>query len=305
MAIIDFHVHPLPVISSRDILAEMASVQVEKAVLLSMDLDPTILTSKKLRKDITRHFEYTAYYDIEPIFSGMNYVLNNGHTPMSHVAKLVKAHKNKFIGFGSIHIGYKSKRYVKTKLKELKFYKEEYGFKGIKILPTLQFFSPSDSNLNKVFRFAEKEEMIILYHTGCDPGPWELPLLSVNGNPKLLEPLLKKFNVQVVLAHIGSYSLMYPNIWFKEAIKVIKENNNVYGDLSAVPYIVTQKETVEIIKQANVFSKILYGSDYPVTSAGANLGMSTAFSIVNNSELLSPEEKELIFYQNSAQLLKL
>ena len=305
MKIIDFHVHPLPAVSLDDLLTEMKSIQVEKAVLLSMDLDPSILTLKRLRKDIAKHFEYTAYYDIDPIYKGMEYVLTNGHTPMEHVATLVKKQPNKFIGFGSIHIGYKPKRYVKKKLKEIKRYKDEFGFKGIKILPTLQFFDPAKENLRLVFEFAEQEEMIILYHTGCDPGPWELPLLSQNGNPKLIEPLLRKYKVATVLAHMGSYSLMYPNIWLEEALQLMANNKNVYGDLSAVPYLMTQKDTVKMIKDTNVISKILYGSDYPVTSAGATLGMSTAFEIINDSEFLSEGEKELIFYQNSANLLSI
>lgn len=303
MKIIDFHVHPLPAISASELLDEMKSAKVEKAILLSMDLEPSILNSKKLRKDIEKHFEYTTYYDIEPIYAGMSYVLQNGHTPMEHVAKIVKSQKDKYIGFGSLHIGYKSKRFVKAKLKEIKYYKEEFGFRGIKILPTLQFFNPASSNLKTVFEFAEKEEMIVLYHTGCDPGPWELPLLSINANPQLIESLVRKFNVKVVLAHLGSYSSMIPGIWFNEALKLINDNKQVYGDLSAVPFLVNQLDKVEAIRKSNSFSKILYGSDFPVTSVGATGGMSTIINIIKDSSVITETEKEEIFYLNAAELL--
>ena len=303
MKIIDFHVHPLPVISESELIFEMNSAKVEKAVLLSMDLDPSILNSKILRKDIEKHFEYTSYYDIEPIYAGMDYVLNNAHTPMEHVAKIVRSQKDKCVGFGSLHIGYKSKRYVKTKLKEVKYYKEEFGFRGIKILPTLQFFNPASTNLKAVFKFAEKEDLIILYHTGCDPGPWELPLLSTNANPQLIESLVRKFNVKVVLAHMGSYSSMIPGIWFDEALKLMSENKHVYGDLSAVPYLVNQSDKVESLRKSKLLSKVLYGSDFPVTSIGATGGMSTIIDIVKDSSILNESEKEEIFYLNADELL--
>ncbi len=305
LKIIDFHVHPLSAIKSNDLLAEMKKANVEKAVILSMELEPDLLKTKKLKNDIAKHFEYTTFFDLDPIYAGMDYVLHMGNTPMDYVADLVKANKNDFIGFGSVHVGYKSRRFIKKKLQIIKQLQEELGFKGIKILPTLQFYNPeTSSGLIEVFKFAEKRDLIVTCHTGCDPGPWEIPLLSVNGNPLLLKPLLNKYKTKVILAHMGSYSSRIPGLWFEEAAKVVHDYKNVYGDLSAVPYLVTQPEMVETMRRFNIFNKILYGSDYPVTSAGAAIGMSTIVNIVKNSELLEDYEKENIFYYNAESLLK-
>ena len=169
LKIIDFHVHPLPILSTTQLLDELKSVNAEKAVLLSMELDPSLVKTKKFRKDVSKRFEYTTFFDIEHIFSGMDYLLNMGNTPMNHVADLVNSYKGKFIGFGSVHLGYKSKKYVKKKLQYIKTLKDELDFKGIKILPTLQFFNPqTNSGILEVFKFAEKHDLIVLYHTGCD-----------------------------------------------------------------------------------------------------------------------------------------
>lgn len=284
----------------------MKSSFVDKAVLLSMDLDPELLQSTKVRQDISKHFDYTNFImDIENIYSGMDYVLKMGQTPMEHVANLVNAHREKFIGFGSVHIGYKSKKYIKTKLKQIKDYKEEFDFKGIKILPTLQFFNPADSGLDIVFKFASEHDLVLLYHTGCDPGPWEMPLLSKHANPSLIESLVRKYNTKVVLAHMGSYSSHIPGIWFEEATNLMENYPNVYGDISAVPYLMVQEKNVEILRQKNLFSKVLYGSDFPVTSAGAHSGMSVVFSYVYESPILLEEEKRLIFYENASKLLEI
>lgn len=304
MKIIDFHVHPLPAISTDQLLHELNSVNVEKAVALAMELDPNLVTTKKLQKDVSKRFEYSGFFDLEPIFSGMDYILNMGNTSMDHVADLVSAHKDKFIGFGSVHLGYKPKRYVKKKLQHIKQLQDGLDFKGIKILPTLQFFDPQiNSGLCEVFKFAEKQDLIVLYHTGCDPGPWEIPLLSKHANPDLLEPILRKYDVKVVLAHMGSYSSQMPGIWFDEAVRLIEKYPHVYGDLSAVPYLMNQAQSVNVIREKDIFSKILYGSDYPVTSAGGALDMKTIVNMISDSDVITDEEKEKIFYTNALDLL--
>ena len=83
----------------------------------------------------------------------------------------------------------------------------------------------------------------------------------------------------------------------------MSDYKNVFGDLSAVPYLMNQEESVIKLRTANLFSKILYGSDYPVTSAGASLGMSTIAEIIQSSQILDDEEKKRIFYQNAHELL--
>lgn len=305
MKLIDFHVHPLPAITSDQLLHELKSVNAEKAVLLAMELDPELLVnSKRFRNDISKRFEYTSFYDLEPIFAGMDYILNMGNTPMEHVADLVSSHQE-FIGFGSVHLGYKTKKYVRKKLQHIKQLQDELDFKGIKILPTLQFFDPqTNAGLTEVFKFAEKQDLIVLYHTGCDPGPWEIPLLSEHANPNLLEPLLRKFDVKVVLAHMGSYSSYMPGIWFDEAVRLIENHPHVYGDLSAVPYLVNNFNRVKVIREKNIFSKILYGSDYPVTSAGGALDMKTIVDMISDSDVITDDEKEKIFYTNALDLLE-
>ena len=64
-----------------------------------------------------------------------------------------------------------------------------------------------------------------------------------------------------------------------------------------------QESSVKVLREKNIFSKVLYGSDYPVTSAGGALGMKTIVNMINESEILIDEEKEKIFYLNASQLL--
>lgn len=304
-AVIDFHVHPLVgELTAASIFKEMKAANVEHAVLLAMDLDSNIITKGKFSKYLEKELRFTHVMDTDPILSGMKFILNKGHTPNEHVAALVRNHKE-LTGFGSVNLGFKSKRYIKSKLKEILRLKEEAGFRGIKLLPTLQFFNPiTNAHLVEVFKFASKNELIIMYHTGCDPGPWEIPLLSKAGNPLLIEPLIKKFpQVPIVLSHTGSYSSQHPGIWFNEALKLIKFNPNTYGDISAVPFLLLKEKFVLAMRKAGVFKKILFGSDFPVTSAGIHYGMQSTVSLINSSNLVTEKEKKHIFYSNAKALL--
>lgn len=276
---------------------------VNKAVLLAMDLNYHILDTKQFKQSLEEKLAYTYIFDIESIIEGMRYLLKNGHTPNTHVHELVKSHPERFIGFGSVNVGYQSKSYVKRKLLEI----EEYNFKGIKLLPTLQFYNPStNKRLVDVFKFAEKKEKILLFHTGCDPGPWEFPTLSNEGNPILLKSLIQRYpKVQVVIAHLGSYSAKSPGIWLDEALSLASNFTNVWGDLAAVPYLVENEIFVRKIKaKMKTLDRILYGSDFPVIS-DIESAFSESISRIMASPILNDDEKEAIMGLNATRLLQL
>ena len=82
------------------------------------------------------------------------------------------------------------------------------------------------------------------------PGIWESPVMSKDSNPKYLEPLAKEFDsIPFVLAHFGAYSGTTPGIWFNEAVELGEKYRNVWFDISAVPYVVTEKHLIEKAKQ--------------------------------------------------------
>ncbi|MHA2362664.1 MAG: amidohydrolase family protein [Candidatus Hodarchaeales archaeon] len=303
--IIDTHVHPISrIVQPEEILKEMNRSNVDKAVLLAMDLDPHVLYLREFKKSFDTALSYSQIFDTDNLIRKMHFILENAHTPNDYVAGIVSSYPDRFIGFGSVHIGFKNKRYIKNKLEEIK----QFGFKGIKILPTLQFVDPTTcKNLPIIFKFAEKEQIVILYHTGCDPGPWEYPIVSKNGNPKLLENIIKRFpNVNVILAHLGSYSGINPGIWLQEALYLAKNYSNIWGDISGVPYLINNKKCVQSIRKVfPKFKNVLFGSDFPVTTSGVITGMESTISEVINSQLLLNEEKENILFKNAISLLNL
>jgi len=171
------------------------------------------------------------------------------------------------------------------------------------MLPTLQLFSPIENkNFEKICDYCEKNRKVLLYHTGCDPGPWEIPELSEDANPKYLKPILESYNPVIVLAHTGSYSAYNPGIWFDEALELGKNFDNVYFDSSAVSSFIYSEKILKKMREEVGLDRLLYGSDFPVVW-GSN--MKYEIDVIRSCKYLTEDEKENILGLNAAKILNL
>ena len=289
--VFDFHVHPLPTLEENALLRELDKAGVGRCVLLAMDVDP-----QDLDRSIGRFVDF-GVWDLRAL-DGARELLRLARTPNERVAELVKAHPNRFVGFGSVNPS-RSRGEVQARLEQIK----RLRLRGIKLIPTLQMFSPKREakKLADIFEFCRSEGFIILYHTGCDPGPWEIPCLSEDANPAHLEFMLRRFrDVPVVLAHMGSYSARHPGIWLEEALKLGRRYGNVWFDIAAVTYLVNEGRYLEEIRRAVGLDRVLFGSDYPAVQGSS---ISDAVDDVLNSPLLTWEEKAGILHLNAERLL--
>ncbi len=299
--VIDFHVHPIPkIISREELVKEVGRARVDKAVLLALDIDEYYLDGEYSSMSFLQECVQLNSLNCLKCLEDARKILKTCYTSNEYVGDLVRSNPERFIGVGSVNPS-KNMSYVKEKLKEI----EKLGLIGIKLIPTLQFFNPlrEKNKLEAIFEFCEREGKFIIFHTGCDPSIWEEPSFSENANPSLLEYYVKKFkNVQVVLAHMGSYSLKYPGIWFDEALQLGRKYSNVWFDISAVPYILMEKKYVEKIDRDIGWSKVLFGSDYPVAGG---YGLASLIELVKTKSLLSEKNLESVLGLNALKLLGL
>ncbi|MGQ4892181.1 MAG: amidohydrolase family protein, partial [Candidatus Njordarchaeia archaeon] len=157
-----------------------------------------------------------------------------------------------------------------------------------------------NKNVKILWKLAEDLDLIILYHTGCDPGPWEYLRLCDVARPRKIAKVVSQFSVPVILAHAGAYSAEKPGIWLKEAVSLANKYEQVWLDTSSVPYILHEEWIVNLFRDNSVMDKILFGSDFPVVQG---LDMSRAIALVEMSPYLSDKEKLLILRENALKLL--
>ena len=298
--IIDVHVHPLPELPEATLLSELKKARVERCVLLALDLDVGQLEEERNKARFLEALLNAGIWDIRALEMAKE-ILRRGRTPNEHVAELVRRHSELFLGFGSVNPS-KPRSYVLDKLAEI----ANYGFVGLKLIPTLQMFCPSKAkkNLRRILRFCERSGLIVMWHTGCDPGPWESPALSKCARPSLLKPFVKAFErVPFIIAHAGSYSATRPGIWFSEALELAEAHENIWLDVAAVPYLLAEPEFARPLRSRGLLGRVLFGSDYPVVGGGA--GITEAAEVVLRSGELAPEEKAGVMATNAERLLGL
>ncbi|MDI6846744.1 MAG: amidohydrolase family protein [Candidatus Bathyarchaeia archaeon] len=305
--IIDFHVHPF--LNEKEILNQMEKANIDKVVLLAVDADPLDVDKPEIKKRLReshleslfkfRALRFTSVEEeIKQFFQQLIMYYPELKTSNQEIAELVKKSPQKFIGFGSINPN-RENTYVESKLKEI----TSLELKGIKMLPTLQLFSPiKNKNFEKICEYCEKNKLVILYHTGCDPGPWEVPELSEDANPKYLRSVLESYKPIIVLAHAGSYSAYKPGIWFEEAIDLAKSFENVYFDSAAVSSFIYSEKILNRIREEIGLERLLYGSDYPVVW-GSDMAYEVNF--IKKCKNLTEEEKEKILGLNAMKILNL
>jgi len=300
--VVDVHLHPFSLMTNDHLLKEMDKAGIDVAVLLALDVDPTNLDRPNIIEMVHNRLLDMYFFDVKKVVEELKVFLELARIDNEQVADFVKRHPNRFVGFGSIDLS-KSQAYVEEKMREI----DRLNLKGIKLIPTLQFFNPSTAreNMEKVFECCEKKRKIVTCHTGCDPYVWEQPHFSQDANPKYLKPIVQAFEkVEVIVAHMGCYSAKVPGVWMDEALELGKENENVWFDISAVPYVVTYRKLVDKVRRTVSFDRVLFGSDYPSVGGGV-VGIESMLAEVKDSKHLTEDEKEKILGLNAVKLLGL
>jgi predicted TIM-barrel fold metal-dependent hydrolase len=177
---------------------------------------------------------------------------------------------------------------------------ESHGLRGIKLLPMYAGFRPDDERLDPLWSYAQRSRLPVLLHTGTtfvSEAPLECTL------PRHLDPVAMKFpDVKIIMAHLG-----HP--YEAECVAVIRKHPNVYADVSALHYRPFQLyHSLMLVQEYGVWSKVLFGTDYPFTTANASIdGLRKLNDMVEGTQLprLDKQQIEDLIYRDSLRLLGL
>lgn len=301
--VVDFHIHP----ETPDLkfFIDMREAAVTHGVILASDTDPNDVDRPEIRKMLKEAYAGTIQSDRKPFESMLKHIKASLYSPIhvtnQDVADWVRDYPDILIGFGSVNLS-KDRTYVEQTLEEL----ERLSMRGLNFLPHAQFFNPSDNeNMDLVFHYCQQTGSIILSHSGCGSGPFEIPELSQNSNPNLWEPFLVKYpDVPLVFAHLGSYGKQIPGIWLFEVLQLGKKYKNVYADLAAVDWLLDRESVVQEIRKTIGFNRILFATDYP-HSLASDVSLAYIVGGFNANTNLTPKEKRKVLGDNAARLLNI
>jgi len=277
--IVDIHSHawPFPGAFSKDFIQQASRAKGGAPVDLEVD--------------------YETYLANAP--EGIRTVVFGGKARLSglwvddrHVADYVAAHPEALVGFLSVdptQTGWED---------ELRFGHEELGLRGIKLMPMYAGFKVDEPRLAPLWEYAEERGLPVLMHTGTTflrQAPLECTF------PRLVEPVALRYpGIRFVLAHLG-----HP--WEGECVVTIRKHPNVFADLSALHYRPWQLyQSLMLVQEYGVWDKVLFGTDYPFTTANATIdGLRTLNDMLEGSALprLDREAIEAVIHRDSLPLL--
>jgi predicted TIM-barrel fold metal-dependent hydrolase len=159
--------------------------------------------------------------------------------------------------------------------------------------------SAEDPVFNRLYDYAESDNLPVLFHTGDTAFSTGDLVLS---HPLTLDGLAnKREQLTIILCHFG-------NPWFEDVAELIYKHPNVYADISGlitpsdayadkfVEWLA--KKISEAIYYAGGAEKVIFGTDYPVTTHSETL------ALVNRLEV-KESDKEKILSHNAERVFRL
>lgn len=202
-------------------------------------------------------------------YTDPNYQLSN-----YVIAETCAKYPDRFIGYGRVSPNLRDEA-----LKELRLCFETYKLKGLMLHPEWESFSPDDKTI--IWPLAElcaKYGYPMTFHTGYYP----------TCQPMLFVQLAEAFpDTPIYLKHIG-YE------YWRDAIQLAKRYDNCFVEPAANA---TCSEIYASVLYAGA-EKVCYGSDFPYIDPRVVISKIRELPI-------SDEEKDLIFYKNTARINKL
>ena len=199
---------------------------------------------------------------------------------------------DKYIYFASID------PYQDDYMRDLKYNHINLHCKGVKIGPIYQGVHPCDKKYYEIYDYCEKNKLPIITHmatTFSSGVPIDYARPYHMDNVACDFPKLK-----LVLAHLG-----HP--WESETIAIIRRNENVYADISALYYRPWQfYNSMRLAVEYGCCHKLLFGSDFPATTTENSInGLRNINHIIKGSGLPAiPEDvTEGIINRNSLEIL--
>lgn len=186
------------------------------------------------------------------IVMGFRSRLLKAEVPNNFVADYVKRHPDKLIGFAGIDPT------VPEAMEEFESAIAS-GLRGITVSPSNQGFHPADSRAMEIFELCQRKKLPVLFHSG---GHLSEQSRLEYARPMLLDEVARSFpSLRIILAQLGQP-------WCEEAALLLAKHSRVFADVSGLLSRSWQAyQALLLAYQYGVADKLLFGSDFPYTSA--------------------------------------
>ncbi|GMV96820.1 MAG: amidohydrolase [Phycisphaerae bacterium] len=219
----------------------------------------------------------------------------NAHVPNEYISGYVRRHADRLIGFAGI-----DPTNPKEALRDLRRAHDELGLLGITLWPAGQDFHPACSSAMSLYAEAQRLGMPVMVHQDVQVSPASKMEFA---RPFLLDEVAREFPaLKIIISQLG-----YP--WIDEAVALLTKHQNVFADISGLLHHPWRAYNALVTAyQAGVMDALLFGSNYPFTSAAAcieSLYSINHFCHGTNLPNIPREQLRRIVERNALELLGL
>lgn len=173
--------------------------------------------------------------------------------------------------------------------KKLEFYVKDLHVRGLKLLPSYDYFYPNDSGLYKTYATAERLKVPVMFHIGSSVFHGTRMKYC---DPIYLDDVARDFpNMKIIMSHGGR------GFEYEKAFFLSKLHENIYIDISGLP---PQKLLSYYPEFESNIDKFLFGTDYP----GIPMSIKDVLAKFNNLHLQG-SSLEKLFYLNAEKIFNI
>ena len=182
----------------------------------------------------------------------------------NRAAAIASRSPDKIIGFMSVHPN------DPAVMDEMERCVNDLKLRGMKLGPNYQVFDPLGEEAKRVYGYAERQGLPIVFHQGTSPFP-NAPLRYAH--PLVMDEVAMAFpDLKIVMAHMG-----HP--WHADCIAVVRKHPNVYADVSGQLYRPwSMYNSLRLAYEWGVMHKLLFASDWPLTTPAENIDALRGFN---------------------------
>ncbi len=170
---------------------------------------------------------------------------------------------------------------------QLESYVKDSGIKGLKLLPSYQFFYPNEARLYPLYAKAQELGIPVIFHIGS--SIFKGTRLKYC-DPIYLDDIAVDFpDLNIIMAHSGR------GFWYDGCFFLSRFHKNVYMDITGLPPRNLLDYFPELEKN---YEKVIFGSDWPAMPKGIKENIEAIKSLP-----LSDRTIEAMLYRNAYKVL--
>jgi predicted TIM-barrel fold metal-dependent hydrolase len=147
-----------------------------------------------------------------------------------------------------------------------------HGFKGLKLLPSYNYFYPNDNFLYPLYAVAERLGIPVVFHTGSSIFRGTRIKYA---NPIFYDDVALDFpDMKIIMAHGGR------GLWYNEAVIMSRLHKNIYIEVSGLP----PQKLLEFFPDMGRFAdKFIFGTDWPSVNVKKNISQEAISKILGGN----------------------